>query len=307
MKILLTGSSGFIGTHIKKRIETIGTVYDLKSDLTSYSDVENEIYFFKPDLVVHLAARTEVQYSFYEQVSFSETNYVGTVNLIESCRKLKKSPFFLFASTMEVYGWQPISDEVKMFGIPKNFIAFDEYTNPNPNAPYAVAKYAGEKYLQYAKRSYGFNFSVIRQTNAYGRNDNDFFITEHIIKQMLLKNEIMLGYAEPYRNFIFIDDLLDVWMSVIENKERCDGEIFTIGPNDPRKIKDCVEFIAKKLDWNGNVLWDTKPIRPGEIYWLNSDQKKIKSFTGWSSKVSYEEGIEKTINIWKENIHKSKK
>lgn len=302
MKILLTGASGFIGSNIKPKLEKIGKIYDLSSDLTNHRSVQEEVESIKPDLVVHLAARTEVQYSFYEQVSFSEVNYVGTVNLIESCRKLQKMPFFMFASTMEVYGWQLISDEVKKNLIPQEFIAFDENTPPNPNAPYAVAKYGCEKYLEYAYRSYGLNFAAIRQTNAYGRKENDFFVTEHIIKQMLSGDELNLGYAEPFRNFIFIDDLLEAWMSVIENKEKCSGQIFTIGPNEPKKIKDCVDLIAKKLNWNGQVNWNTKPPRYGEIYWLNSDQKKIYQYTGWRSKISYNDGIDKTIDMWKEKL-----
>lgn len=303
MKVLLTGSSGFIGSHIRNFLNEIGEVFDLKSDLTAYQEVANEISAIEPNLVVHLAARTEVQYSFYEQVSFSEVNYVGTVNLIESCRKLKKPPFIIFASTMEVYGWQPISDEVEFNNIPENFIAFDENTTPNPNAPYAVAKYACEKYLEYAKRSYGLDYTIIRQTNSYGRKDNDFFITEHIIKQMLQSKEVNLGYAEPYRNFIFIDDLISAWTTVIENRERLSGKIFTIGPDDPRKIKDCVDIIAKKLSWEGKVNWNTKPPRHGEIYWLNSNHNLLTEMTGWVPKISYSEGIDKTIEIWKKNLN----
>jgi dTDP-glucose 4,6-dehydratase len=271
MKILLTGASGFIGQHLLPRLQKIGSVYSLKSDLKNHKQVTEEIIHLNPDIVVHLAARTEVQESFYEQVNFSEINYVGTVNLIESCRKLKKLPYFVFASTMEVYGWQPISDEVKLTGTFKKSVSFDENTQPNPNAPYAVAKYACEKYLEYAKRSYGLDFTAVRQTNSYGRKDNDYFVTEQIIHQMLKGNVVNLGYAEPYRNFIFIDDLLDAWMTIIEKRNVCSGEIFTIGPDEPRKIKDCVDLMAKKLNWDGEINWNTKPSRFGEIYWLNSN------------------------------------
>jgi len=303
MKILLTGSSGFIGSHIKPLLANIGIVHELVSDLTSHEDVRNEVTSVQPDIVIHLAARTEVQYSFYEQTSFSDVNYVGTVNLVETCRRLKKIPFFLFASTMEVYGWQPISDEVEENGIPNKFLAFDESTPVYPNAPYAVAKYACEKYIEYAGRAYGMNYAMIRQTNSYGRKDNDFFVTEHIISQMLKGNEVNLGYSEPYRNFIFIDDLLDAWMSIIENIDKINQEIFTIGPDDPRKIKDCVKLIADKLDWNGKVTWDTKPPRDGEIYWLNSNHNKLTNLTGWTPKILYDSGIEKTIEIWKKKLN----
>jgi nucleoside-diphosphate-sugar epimerase len=299
MKILLTGSSGFIGQHLRPRLEKLGVVHALKSDLTDHNSVKEEVKAISPDIVVHLAARTEVQKSFYEQVSFSEVNYVGTVNLIESCRQLDSMPYFVFASTMEVYGWQPISDEVEKTGTYINSGAFDENTQPNPNAPYAVAKYACEKYLEYAERAYGLRWTSMRQTNCYGRKDNDFFVTEQIISQMIKGDVCNLGYAEPYRNFIYIDDLLNAWMTLIESPEYCSGHLFTIGPDDPRKIKDCANYIAEKLKWNGQINWNTKDPRHGEIWWLNSNHKKLTQLTSWVPKVSYEEGIDRTIHHWK--------
>jgi nucleoside-diphosphate-sugar epimerase len=274
----------------------------LRSDLTNHASVKSEVEFIAPDIVVHLAARTEVQKSFYEQVSFSEVNYVGTVNLIEACRNFIKMPYFVFASTMEVYGWQPISDEVKRTGTYTTSVAFDEHTQPNPNAPYAVAKYGCEKYLEYAGRAYDLEWASFRQTNAYGRKDNNYFVTEQIISQMLTSNECNLGYAEPYRNFIYIDDLLDAWMAVIENRDACKGNFFTIGPDDPRKIRDCAEYIAEQLKWDGDINWNTKQPRHGEIYWLNSNHNLLTSKTGWRPRVSYEEGIDRTIDHWRRHF-----
>lgn len=304
MKILLTGASGFIGQHLSPILENDHDVYHLKNDLLQFDDVEDEVLEFSPDIIVHLAARTEVENSFYEQITFSQINYVGTVNLIEAASKVKNLKNFVFASTMEVYGWQPISDEVKESIIPKKFIAFDENTTPNPNAPYAVAKYGCEKYLEYAHRSLGLPFTAIRQTNAYGRTDNNFFVTEQVITQMIENPEkIFLGYGEPYRNFIFIDDLLDAWCSVINNPGKVNnGYIFTIGPDNPIKIKDYVSMIADKIGWSGEVKWDTKPIRPGEIYWLNSDHRLLTSATGWEPNVSLDEGLDRTIKIWQNKL-----
>ena len=302
MKILITGSSGFIGQHLLPRIRKIGEVVELKSDLTDHRAVRDEVKSVSPDIIVHLAARTEVQKSFYEQVSFSEVNYVGTVNLIEACRQIDPMPYFVFASTMEVYGWQPISDEVEHTGTYKTSVAFDENTVPHPNAPYAVAKLGCEKYLEYAERAYGLRWTAMRQTNCYGRKDNDFFVTEQIISQMLTSDVCNLGYSEPYRNFIYIDDLLDAWMTLITNADKCSGEIFTIGPDEPRKIKDCADYIAGQLNWEGTINWNTKDPRHGEIWWLNSNHKKLTELTGWQPKVSYEDGIARTISHWKEKL-----
>lgn len=300
MKIFVTGASGFIGSHLVPLLSKDHEIHTLESDLINHAEVEQELINYGPDVVVHLAARTEVERSFYEQVSFSEINYVGTVNLIESARKCAKIPYFVFASTMEVYGWQPVSDLIKSGQIPETIPAFDENTVPNPNAPYAVAKFACEKYLEYAQRAYGLDYAIIRQTNSYGRKDNDFFVTEQIISQMLTNpSECNLGYGTPFRNFIYIDDLLDAWQVVINNQHLCANNIFTIGPDAPVQIKTYAETIARLLNWTGNINWNTKPKRHGEIYLLNSNSNKLTQLTGWSPKIDYQTGLQQTIDVWK--------
>ena len=305
-KLLITGSSGFIGQHMLPRLQDKFEIHCLKSDLKDHPAVNKEVQAFNPDLVIHLAARTEVEQSFYEQVEFSEINYVGTVNLIESMLQCKKIPKLIFASTMEVYGWQPVSDLVRDGNTPESIPTFDpDTTIPNPNAPYAVAKFACEKYIEYAHRSCGLQYVIVRQTNAYGRKDNNFFVTEQIITQMLNNtSQCNLGYQEPYRNFIFITDLLDAWELMVDQFDQIANNIFTLGPNNAISIDAYAKLIAKKLNWNGTISWNTKPKRPGEIWVLNSSEEKLTRFTGWKPKVSLDEGIDRTIEIWKKQYAK---
>jgi UDP-glucose 4-epimerase len=303
MRVLVTGHSGFIGQHIVARLSGKHDLFLLNSDLRDHAAVRAEILAADPEVIVHLAARTEVEKSFYEQTVFSEINYVGTVNLIEASSQLSNLKNFVFASTMEVYGWQPISDLIRD-GNESEIEVFDETTIPNPNAPYSVAKFACEKYLEYASRSYNFPYTIIRQTNAYGRKDNDFFVTEQIITQMLKNpNEINLGYGVPYRNFLYIDDLIDAWETVIDNPDKCVGQLVCLGPNNAIRISDYVDMIAKKLNWEGKVNWNTKPTRPGEIYLLNSSNAKLTNMTGWEPKVELSEGLDRTIAFWKEKLN----
>jgi nucleoside-diphosphate-sugar epimerase len=301
MRILLTGHSGFIGSHLLPRLFDRGhAVSVLSADLRHHDLVRDEVLESDPEIIVHLAARTEVEKSFYEQVAFSEINYVGTVNLIEVARELKELKNFCFASTMEVYGWQPVSDYIKEGGTPAFYTPFDEFTQPNPNAPYAVAKYACEKYLEYAHRSYKLPFTALRQTNTYGRVDNDFFVTEQIITQMLKNpSEINLGYDKPVRNFLYIEDLLEAWVAVIENPDKVKGEIYCLGPNNPICIRDFAAKIARMIGWEGKTNWNTKPARPGEIYYLNSTNEKITKHLGWAPKTTLDEGLKKTIEYWR--------
>ena len=303
MRVLITGHSGFIGQHIVARLTEKHDLFLLKSDLRDHAGVRDEVHAADPEVIVHLAARTEVEKSFYEQTVFSEINYVGTVNLIEAASQLSNLMNFVFASTMEVYGWQPISDLIRD-GNESEIEVFDETTIPNPNAPYSVAKFACEKYLEYASRSYNFPYTIIRQTNAYGRKDNDFFVTEQIITQMLKNpDEINLGYGVPYRNFLYIDDLIDAWEVVIDNPNKCVGQLVCLGPNNAIRISDYVDMIAKKLNWEGKVNWNTKPARPGEIYLLNSSNAKLTNMTGWEPKVSLSDGLDRTIEFWRTHLN----
>lgn len=302
-KVLITGLSGFIGGYLQNRLESKYQIFDLGCDLLDKQSIELRLREVDPHFIIHLAARTEVEKSFYEQTSFSEVNYVGTVNLIESARHLKNLKLFVFSSTMETYGWQPESDLIrdsKEFTLP----VFNEETPQNPNAPYAVAKVGCELYLKYAERAYDFPFTAFRQTNTYGRKDNDFFVVEQIITQMLKNpNEINLGYGEPYRNFLWIDDLIDLYETVLDQPQNARGEIFCTGPDNALSIVSLVDKIAKKLNWNGKVNWNTKPIRHGEIYVLNSTHAKAKRILGWEPKVDLDTGLERTIGFWKKKLN----
>ncbi len=304
MKILITGLSGFIGGYLYKRLSPKYEIVDLGCDLREHARVNERLLEINPDFIIHLAARTEVEKSFYEQITFSDINYTGTINLIECAKNLPNLKLFVFSSTMETYGWQPESDLIRddVEGV---LPVFDEETPQNPNAPYAVAKVGCELYLKYASRAYNFPFTAFRQTNTYGRCDNNFFVVEQIISQMLKNpNEINLGYKKPYRNFLWIEDLISLYETVIDNPEKARGEIFCTGPDNAISVETLVSMIANKIGWTGHVNWDTKPKRHGEIYVLNSTNAKATTMLGWEPKVDLNEGLDRTIKIWQNILNK---
>ena len=169
----------------------------------------------------------------------------------------------------------------------------------HPACPYAVAKVASEKYLQYLNYAHKFPAVCLRQTNCYGRKENDYFIVEAAITQMLKNpNEINLGAAEPVRNFLFIDDLVALYKTLLTAEKHVDGESFNTGPDNGLRIDDLVLKIARILDWRGHVNWNTRPRRPGEIFYLNSSNRLVTAKTGWEPKVSLDEGLKRTIKLW---------
>jgi nucleoside-diphosphate-sugar epimerase len=308
MRILITGISGFIGQalanqlladghevhglyeHEESRAKNPAVAHQHVVNLTDHRGIEAVIADVSPEAVLHLASRSEVALSFRNYVEVTEVNYVAVVNLAEACRKFAPDlKAFVMASTMETYG-----NAHPFTGVE----AFTEDTLQYPMAPYAVAKLACERYLAYMGYAYEFPYIVLRQTNTYGRTDNSFFIVERIVSQMLAGDEINLGVGWPVRNFLFIDDLVELYRVLLDKLPL--GETFVTGPNNPITIDELVVLIADKIGWEGTVNWDTVPERAAEVPYLNSDPAKAKRLLGWSPQVNLDEGLVRTIAIWRE-------
>lgn len=314
-KVFVTGISGFIGSYLAERLVSegyrvsgllrhsnrlnypsvqrlIGKVEMTYGSVTDFAAVRTTLAHFKPDYILHLGAITPVAYSFDHPHEVTETNYFGTINLAEAaikeCPHLKK---FIFSSSMETYG-----------SIDKRE-PFVEIEEVRPACPYAVAKVAAEKYLQYLWYAYKFPAVIFRQTNCYGRRENDYFVVEAIITQMLRGNAINLGDPRPWRNFLYIDDLVELYLQAMCSSESSLlGQVFNTGPANALSIRDLAENISGQLKWKGKINWNTRSIRAGEIFYLNSSNQKIKETIGWEPKTNLEEGLRRTIQIWKERL-----
>lgn len=314
MRIFITGITGFIGSYLAESLlqdghEVAGLLRQTNrlnypsvkrlagraefhfGSLTDYQAAAKALREFRPDAIAHLGAITPVAYSFEHPHEVTETNYMGTVNMVEaSLKELPQLKKFIFASSMETYGF-----------LDKR-TAFVETDPQRPACPYAVAKVAAEKYVQYAHYAYGFPGVAFRQTNAYGRKENDYFIVEAIITQALKSNVINLGAKEPVRNFIFIDDLVDLYKATLVSGPEVNGCVFNTGPDNGLTIGSLTCLILNLMNWNGTVNWNTRPRRPGEIFYLNSSEAKATAMLGWQPKHTLIEGLEKTIDIWRENL-----
>lgn len=307
MKILVTGLSGFIGSHLIPRLVKNHTVFALqryvtgryvlggnRNVLTVFGDLRDNFTIRKlvkkiePDAVVHLASISPVAYSYDHPQEVFEVNTIGTINLAESClREVPHFKQFLFASTSETYGNGPT---------PKT-----EETRQNPNSPYAVSKLACEKYLLYMRDAYDFPVTILRNFNTYGRKDNTHFVVERTIVQMLKGTTVRLGDPNPIRDFEYVDDHVDSYLTCLGNPDAI-GQIFNFCTGRGTSIKQLVNLIAELTEFKGNIVWNTIPPRPLDIKELVGDYSKAKKLLGWEPKNTLEEGLKKTINFWSNKI-----
>ncbi len=312
-KILITGISGFIASELATRLlkdgyivagiyrksprpasnleDLRGKVQLYEGDFRDYYEMVEIVRDFQPDNVIHLGATTSVSYSFDHPIEVQMVNHIGTMNLAEACRKecpnLKK---FIFASTMEVYGRQKAEP-------------LTEDTVPHPHSPYAVAKYAAERYLFYLYKAFNFPVVVARGSNCYGRKHDTYFLTEAVITQMKDNpKEINLGNKTPIRSWIYIDDMCGFYQAILESdNKKIFGEVLNTGSFTGKgySVTNWVHKIAKAMKWKGKINWGTKEHRVGEIYYINTVNDRARKLLGWKPLISEDEGIQKCVEYWK--------
>ena len=318
-KILLTGASGFIGQELEKRLlERKGTeIHELHEmerymtgrydnyrnlkkeegsatkhyvDLKDYHVVRNLIKTIEPDYIIHLAAISPVSYSYENYLEVTEVNYLASVNLAESARKLDNFKQFIFAGTSEEYGLA-ILDKNQML---------TESSELKPNSPYAIAKIATDMYLQYMGLAYNFPYTVMRPFNTYGRKDNNHFFIERTITQMLEGKSVKLGDSEAVRDWVYADDHVEGYLKALGNKKAF-GQAIQLSTGKGYTTKETAELIAEMTGYKGSIEWNSTQKRPLDAKVLIGDNSKAKKLLGWEPKYDLKQGLEKTIEFWRSN------
>lgn len=308
MKILVTGSAGFIGSQLAKRLrdkqhDVRGVdnfndhlydpglkmkrveAFDLDTsvfDLRDRARVNTEVFSFQPDLVIHLAAHAGVRDSYGKERGYHENNIDGTQNLIEACKALPNSPRVIYASTSCIYGavkelpW--VEDNV--YGKQLNAYGYTKWTN---ECQFAIS----------GLRNVGLRFFTVY--GPWGRPDMALFD----FTKKILDNSPITVYNDGNmkRDFTYVDDILDGIELVIANEDMPDTEVFNIGRGEQVNLMDFVHTIESCV--GKEALIEYAPKHPADTVETWSNTEKLGKL-GYQPKISITEGVSKFYDWYSE-------
>ena len=313
MKILMTGSTGFIGSQLVQRLREqehevvemvryiAGGRYDfyhnnkvVMADLRDRDHVEKAVLDTQPEVIVHLAAQSAVSYSFTNAPDVISTNLLGTVALAEAARQLPDLKLFINASTSEVYGR------------PQEIPSYED-SRLGATSPYAVSKLASEEFLRVLWDAYEFPILIMRPFNTFGRAlvGNSHFVVERAITQAIETRKISLHDWRPKRDFLFRDEHVDGYVKAIQTVYAggdLAGETLNLSSGSTWTIKDMVMSVVRAAVRIENKVVDFEfsevPDRPLDIPILQGNGQKALEMIGWEASTDLDSKIERAYDEW---------
>jgi len=331
--ILITGGAGFIGSHVVRRfvqnypnyniynldnltyagnlenikdIENYSNYTFIKGDITQENFINNlfELYHF--DGVIHLAAESHVDRSIEDPSLFLKTNIIGTLNLLNASKKQwdgnTKDKRFYHISTDEVYG--TLGDN----GL------FTETTPYSPNSPYSASKASSDHFVRAYGETYNLPYVITNCSNNYGPNQFPEKLIPLLINNIIHnKNLPIYGDGKNTRDWLYVEDHANA-IDLVFHKGK-NHETYNIGGFNEWQNIDLVKLLCKIMDKKLGYINDTSinlikyvKDRLGHDLRYAIDSTKINKELGWKPSVTFEEGLEKTIDwylynkTWLENI-----
>jgi len=313
VKILVTGATGFIGSHlvhrllreehevgiIKRSISKTWRINDIldqltvfETDLQDLCKIQDAIETFQPCVVFHLASQYVTEHTPADIKSLYETNVLGTVNLLDS---MIDSTVTLFVNTSScfVYGSGSYSDKDQRMS---------EGDFLNPSNLYALTKVHGEEACSYYAERYGVKCVTLRLFPPYGEWDNERKLIPFVIRKMIEGEELQLTSCKQKWDFTYIDDIIDAYMKILfilEFPEK--HEIFNIGTGYAPSMKRVVLMIKDILGSDIKPKFGTIPHRNKEVWYTCADTSAAQKYLNWRPETKLKEGLRKTVNWYKED------
>jgi len=324
--ILITGGAGFIGSHVVRRFVNNYPGYHIfnldkltyAGNLENLKDIENkENYtFIKGDItdaefitqifqelkfegVIHLAAESHVDRSITNPLEFVMTNVLGSVNLLNAARLLWKDQYdqklFYHVSTDEVYG--ELGAEGK----------FMETTPYSPNSPYSASKASSDHFVRAYYHTYHLPVKISNCSNNYGSHHFPEKLIPLMINNIMHQKPLpVYGKGENVRDWLFVEDHARA-IDIIYHQGKM-GETYNIGGNNEWKNIELVKFLCQLMDKKMNrAAGESEKLityvtdRAGHDFRYAIDSGKLMSELEWQPSVSFEEGLEKTVDWYLSN------
>ena len=312
-KILITGATGFIGSHLTELCVEKGfdvVAFDRYNSNNDWGWLEESNY--KKDIevklgdirdydsvskalegcnaVFHLAALIGIPYSYESPLAYIRTNIEGTYNTLEAAKNLEINQVIV-TSTSETYGtaqYVPISEDHPLVA----------------QSPYSATKIASDQLAISYYRSFNLPIKIIRPFNTYGPRQSSRAVIPTIISQCLNGLEtIELGNLSPTRDLTFVKDTANGFLEIY-NSDKFFGEITNIGMNSEISIGDLAKKIMKIMNISSKIVGQKDRLRPdnSEVDKLVCDNSKILSLSNWKPNYDLDQGLDETINWFKENL-----
>ena len=307
IRVLVTGISGFICSHLARRLLEEGAevhglvrensnlwrIRDIKNrinlhyaDLRDSESVRKAVQDIKPKKIFHLAAYVDVSRSFEVMDEMIEVNIKGTLNLL---RALDGADYdcFINTGTCEEYG--------------DNLVPFREDQIPNPVSPYSTSKVSTTLFCKMLYKTMGLPIITLRPFLTYGPMQESNMLIPSVIKRAINRERFEMTAGEQTREFNYVDDIVDGFIKASVTKKAI-GEIINIGNGKEYRIKDVVVKILNIMGNPIEPLIGALPYREGETMHFYCDNTKARELLSWNPKVSLDEGLKKTID-WSKNFY----
>jgi len=304
MKILVTGGAGFIGSHLVDRLIKEGHRVVIIDNLSTgrKENLNSKAKFYKidiinpkisrvfkkekPEIVFHYAAQIEARKSVEDPVSDAKINIIGSLNILENCRKCKIKKIIFASSGGEIYG-------------DANEIPTSETYFPSPISPYGVGKLTVEKYLDAYFKLFKIPYIALRYGNVYGPRQNPNgeagVVAIFIIKMLKNKQPLIHGDGKQTKDYIFIDDAIDA--TTLSFKKDFEG-ILNIGTGEETSVLEIFYKIKELTHSRVKEKHIPFPICSFKRGCLSIE--KAKKQLGWQPKYSLDKGLKETVNWFKE-------